>query len=104
MAGHRKKNHRDIVSPQLIKEGVLIRFNTITCIVVHAILSVCYILRSFENNMNFIMKSLPQKQKSFMSIYSAPFTMTIKKVSEYDQKIPQSHLADQPMAPRERAT
>ena len=28
----------------------------------------------------------------------------MKKVSEYDQKIPQSHTADQPTAPRGRAT
>ena len=28
----------------------------------------------------------------------------LQKVSEYDQEIPQSHTADQPMAPRGRAT
>ena len=28
----------------------------------------------------------------------------MKKVSEYDQEIPQSHTADQPTAPRGRVT
>ena len=32
------------------------------------------------------------------------FMRAKKKMSEYDQKIPQSHTADQPMAPRVRAT
>ena len=30
--------------------------------------------------------------------------LVIKKVSEYDQEIPQSQTADKPMAPRGRAT
>ena len=30
--------------------------------------------------------------------------VTVEKVSEYDQEISQSHTADQPTAPRGRAT
>ena len=34
----------------------------------------------------------------------ACLSWTIKKLSEYDQEIPQSHTADQPIAPRGIAT
>ena len=36
--------------------------------------------------------------------WSHNMTVLYPKVSEYDQEIPQSHTADQPMAPRGRAT
>ena len=38
----------------------------------------------------------------FVQIYKIRFV--IKKTSEYDQEIPQSHTADQPMESRGRAT
>ena len=37
-------------------------------------------------------------------IYINVSTVIVLKASEYDQAIPQSHTADQPMAPRGRAT
>ena len=43
-----------------------------------------------------------------MKCYSVPSTSydlyICKKVSEYDQEIPQSQTADKPMAPQRRAT
>ena len=36
-----------------------------------------------------------------LSIISAGGGLSVKKASEYDQEIPQSHTADQPTAPRE---
>ena len=36
-------------------------------------------------------------------IFSVSFVLTSKIVSEYDQEIPKSQIADNPMAPRGRA-
>ena len=35
----------------------------------------------------------------FNNFMSKKFIASVKKVSEYDQEIPQSHTADQPKAP-----
>ena len=50
-----------------------------------------------------IVNKVPYFSSFFTNIISLKFSQCIKIVSEYDQEIPQSQTADNPVAPRGRA-
>ena len=59
----------------------------------------------FFNLISFINASICQISDFLSNCHAGIFHSTLSKiVSEYDQEIPQSQIADKPMAPRGRAT